>query len=234
MEVTGVGATRILVVDDEPAIRQVVRAYLEREGFTVVTASSGPQALEAFQAQRPDVVILDIMLPGLDGLEVLTRLRQRSDVYVIMLTAKTEEMDRVVGLTLGADDYVPKPFSPHELVARVKAGLRRLRRGAEQAPRLRFGGLELDAAARRVWMDGREVHLTPREFDLLLALAEHRGWVMTRQQLLDRVWGAYYGDARVVDVHIGNVRKKLGPYGRWIVTVRGVGYRFDGEEERDA
>ncbi len=223
------GKARILVVDDEPAILQVVTAYLEKEGFEVYTATSGPEALQAVQMYRPDIIVLDIMLPGMDGLEVLTQLRRESDVYVIMLTAKTEEMDRVLGLSLGADDYVTKPFSPRELVARVKAALRRLRRAPETPQRLTFRGLDIDLAARRVWVEGKEIHLTPREFDLLRALAEHHGWVMTREQLLERVWGEYYGDDRVVDVHIGNLRKKLGPYGRWITTVRGVGYRFDGE-----
>ncbi len=221
---------RILVVDDEPSILQVVRAYLEREGFEVYTATSGPEALQAVQVYKPDVVVLDIMLPGMDGLEVLTRLRQQAnDVYVIMLTARTEEVDRVLGLTLGADDYVTKPFSPRELVARIKAGLRRLRRAAEPPKRLRFPGLDIDLAARRVWVNGEEVHLTPREFQLLQALAERPGWVLTREQLLDRVWGEYYGDTRVVDVHIANLRKKLGPLGRHIATVRGVGYRFDAQ-----
>ncbi len=224
---------KILVVDDEPAILQVVTAYLEKEGFEVYTATSGPEALQAVHTYRPDIVVLDIMLPGMDGLEVLTRLRRDSDVYVIMLTAKTEEMDRVLGLSLGADDYVTKPFSPRELVARVKAALRRLHQKPERPQRLTFRGLEIDVAARRVLVDGKEVHLTPREFDLLQALAEHNGWVMTRDQLLERVWGDYYGDTRVVDVHIGNLRKKLGPYGRWITTVRGVGYRFDGEVEEE-
>lgn len=221
----------ILVVDDEPAIRQVVKAYLEKEGFRVYTAATGTEALQALRAYQPDIVVLDIMLPEMDGLEVLTRLRRESeDIYVIMLTAKTEETDRVVGLTLGADDYVTKPFSPRELVARVKAALRRLRKAPEPPKRLRFRGLDIDVAARRVWVQGQEVHLTPREFDLLVTLAEHRGWVMTRTQLLERIWGSTYADARVVDVHIGNLRKKLGPLGQWIVTVRGVGYRFDGEE----
>jgi two-component system alkaline phosphatase synthesis response regulator PhoP len=173
--------------------------------------------------------VLDIMLPGMDGLEVLTTLRRESDVYVILLTARVDETDRVVGLTLGADDYVTKPFSPRELAARIRAALRRLGKLGSSKPVLLFRGLRIDSAARRVWRNDEELHLTPREFDLLQALAEHNGMVLSREQLLERVWGTYYGDARVVDVHIGNLRRKLGPLGEWIATVRGVGYRFDGE-----
>ncbi len=221
---------KILVVDDEPAIVRAVKGYLEREGFTVYTAEDGPGALKAAQALRPDIIVLDIMLPGMDGLEVMTQLRrQGSKVYIILLTARVEETDRVVGLTLGADDYVTKPFSPRELVARIKAALRRLGTTGVAQRNLVFRGLRIDPAARRVWVQDEEIHLTPREFDLLLALAEHNGMVLSREQLLDRVWGAYYGDDHVVDVHIGNLRRKLGPLGQWIATVRGVGYRFDGE-----
>jgi len=221
---------KILVVDDEPSIVRAVKAYLEREGFTVYTAEDGPGALKAAQAFRPDIIVLDIMLPGMDGLEVMTELRRRgSDVYIILLTARIEETDRVVGLTLGADDYVTKPFSPRELVARIKAALRRLGKSGTERQVLVFRDLRIDTAARRVWLKDEEIHLTPREFDLLQALAEHNGMVLSREQLLERVWGAYYGDDRVVDVHIGNLRRKLGPLGQWIATVRGVGYRFDGE-----
>ncbi len=223
------GKAKILVVDDEPSIVRAVKAYLDREGFEVYTATDGPGALKAARTLRPDVMVLDIMLPGMDGLEVLTTLRRESDVYVILLTARVEETDRVVGLTLGADDYVTKPFSPRELVARIKAALRRLGKAGADRRALVFRGLRIDPAARRVWVEDEEIHLTPREFDLLHALAEHNGMVLSREQLLERVWGAYYGDDRVVDVHIGNLRRKLGPLGRWIATVRGVGYRFDGE-----
>jgi two-component system alkaline phosphatase synthesis response regulator PhoP len=174
------------------------------------------------------------MLPGLDGLEVLARLRRESDVYVLLLTARTEETDKIVGLSVGADDYVTKPFSPRELVARVKAALRRLQ--GEASPvgddeTLTFAHLRIDPQARRVWASGDEVDLTTTEFDLLLALARNAGRVLSREQLLQQVWGYdYYGDDRVVDVHIGHVRQKLGDYGDAIVTVRGVGYRFEDED----
>ncbi len=220
---------KVLVVDDEPPIVRAVQAYLEKEGFQVYTAADGPGALKAARAFRPDVIVLDIMLPGMDGLEVLTTLRRESDVYIILLTARVDETDRVVGLTLGADDYVTKPFSPRELAARIRAALRRLGKTGENKQILLFRGLRIDPSARRVWLHDQELHLTPREFDLLQALAEHNGMVLSREQLLERIWGAYYGDDRVVDVHIGNLRRKLGPLGQWIATVRGVGYRFDGE-----
>ncbi len=224
-------SAKILVVDDEPSILNLVKAYLEKEGYQVYTASDGPSGLKAARAYRPDLIVLDIMLPGMDGLEVLSHLRRDSDAYVILLTAKTEETDRVIGLTVGADDYVTKPFSPRELVARVKAALRRLGTGSRQAApaALVFRGLRIDGAARRVWVDDREISLTPREFDLLLTLAEHRGMVLSREQLLEKVWGGeYFGEIRVVDVHIGHLRQKLAPH-EWIVTVRGVGYRFEAE-----
>ncbi len=220
---------KVLVVDDEPPIVRAVQAYLEREGFQVYTAADGRSALKAARAFRPDVIVLDIMLPGMDGLEVLTTLRRESDVYIILLTARVDETDRVVGLTLGADDYVTKPFSPRELAARIRAALRRLGKTGESKQVLLFRDLRIDPAARRVWLKGQEIHLTPREFDLLQALAEHNGMVLSRAQLLERIWGPYFGDDRVVDVHIGNLRRKLGPLGEWVATVRGVGYRFDGE-----
>ncbi|NOX62767.1 MAG: response regulator transcription factor [Chloroflexi bacterium] len=223
----------ILVVDDEPTIVKTVRAYLEREGYTVHTASDGLQALQAARAFKPDLVVLDIMLPEIDGLEVLRRLRQESDVWVLMLTARAEEMDKVLGLKLGADDYLTKPFSPRELVARVEAILRRGRGLAPSEPKLVFSHLRIDPAARRVWLDGEEVELTPIEFDLLLALARHHGRVLSREQLIELVWGYdYYGDERVVDVHIGRLRKKLERSSlahHLIATVRGVGYRLEDE-----
>ncbi len=178
---------KILIVDDEPNIVDTVQAYLEKEGYTVYTALDGPSALKAARAFRPDLVVLDIMLPGMDGLEVLRRLRQESEVYVLMLTAKTEETDKVVGLSVGADDYVTKPFSPRELVARVKAILRRGRGGDMGEPALTFDRLRIEPDARRVWKDDEPVDLTPIEFDLLHALARHSGMVLSREQLIEQV-----------------------------------------------
>ncbi len=217
---------KILVIDDEPNIRNLVAAYLKPEGYEVYLAEDGPGGLKAARAFKPDVIVLDVMLPGMDGMELLTRLRRESNVYVIMLTAKTEETDKIVGLSLGADDYVTKPFSPRELVARIKAALRRLGSGAPQRDVLSFAHVVIDADARLVEVDGEPVSLTALEFDLLKALAENRGRVMTREQLLEKVWGGeYYGEIRVVDVHIANLRRKLGR-DDLIETVRGVGYRF--------
>lgn len=224
---------KILVVDDEPTIVSTVRAYLEQEGFAVQTAASGPAALQAARAFRPDLIVLDIMLPGMDGIEVLRRLRQDSEVYVLMLTARAEETDKVVGLTVGADDYLTKPFSPRELVARVKAILRRGRGDGAGEPVLAFRRLRIDPDARQVWKDGEAVELTPIEFELLEALARHRGRVLSREQLIEQVWDYdYYGDERVVDVHLGRLRKKVEDdpsHPTLIVTVRGAGYRFEDE-----
>jgi two-component system alkaline phosphatase synthesis response regulator PhoP len=224
--------TKILVVDDERSILDLVTAYLRNEGYEVYTAADGLSALTAARAYQPDLVVLDIMLPGMDGLEVLTRLRRESDVYVIMLTARSEETDKIVGLSLGADDYLTKPFSPRELVARVKAALRRLRSGVgpAEAAMLLFRHVRIDTGRREVSVDGEPVDLTPTEFDLLRTLAEHRGRVLSREQLLQHVWGYdFYGEERVVDVHIAHIRQKLGDE-QFIVTVRGVGYRFEDEE----
>jgi two-component system, OmpR family, alkaline phosphatase synthesis response regulator PhoP len=223
---------KILVVDDEQSILDLVTAYLRREGYEVRTAMDGPGGLKAARAYKPDLIVLDIMLPGMDGIEVLTQLRRESDVYVIMLTAKSEETDKVIGLSVGADDYLTKPFSPRELVARVKAALRRLHDGAGPADTrmLTFRHLRIDPGSRQVWVDGEPVELTSTEFDLLKTLAEHQGMVLSREQLLQQVWGYdFYGEERVVDVHIGHIRQKLGD-DRFIVTVRGVGYRFEDKE----
>lgn len=209
----------------------MVTAYLRPEGYRVFTANNGPSGLAAARAHKPDLIVLDIMLPGMDGIELLTRLRRESDVYVILLTAKTEEIDKVLGLSVGADDYVTKPFSPRELVARIKAALRRLQgaSGPQEGSVLAFRHVRIDAASRQVWFDERPVDLTATEFDLLNTLAEHRGKVLSREQLLEKVWGTnYYGDTRVVDVHLGHIRQKLGGEGL-ITTVHGVGYRFDDE-----
>ena len=218
---------KILIIDDEPSIVNLVVAYLEPEGYEVHTASDGPAGLKAARAFKPDLIVLDLMLPEMDGLELLSRLRRESEVYVILLTARTEETDKVVGLSIGADDYVTKPFSPRELVARIKAALRRLQAPAGAADVLSFAHVRIDAAARTVTVDDGSIELTAIEFDLLRALAENRGRVMTREQLLEKVWGgSYYGEMRVVDVHLGHVRQKLGREDL-IATVRGVGYRFE-------
>jgi len=223
---------KILVIDDEPSIVKLVTAYLKPEGYEVYTAADGEAGLKAARAFKPDLVILDVMLPGMDGIELLSRLRRESDVYVILLTARTEETDKIVGLSVGADDYVTKPFSPRELTARVKAALRRLQTGAGRGVEggvLNFRHVRIDVGARQVTVEEVPVELTAIEFDLFRALAENRGRVLTREQLLDKVWGGtYYGEMRVVDVHLGHVRHKLG-HPDLIATVRGVGYRFEDE-----
>ena len=218
---------RVLVVDDERPIRELVRGYLVREGMEVILAEDGPSGLDAVRDRDPDVVVLDLMLPGLDGIEVCRRLRTFSDAFVVMLTARDEEVDRIVGLSIGADDYMVKPFSPRELVARIKALLRRPR-GAQ--PATTAPGLVVDPARRQVRVDGRPVDLTVIEFDLLAALARDPGVVLTRAQLLDRVWGSdFVGDDHVLDVHVGNLRRKLGDdptSARFVETVRGIGFRL--------
>lgn len=220
----------VLVVDDEGPIREVVRRYLQADGIEVIEAADGPSAMEQFNAHRPDVVLLDVMLPGFDGIEVLRRIRATSDAYVLMLTARTEETDRVIGLSVGADDYVIKPFSPRELTARVKAVLRRPHMTDALTHNGRFGQLRIDTERHEVLIEGRPVQLSALEFDLLAALSTKPGRVFTRRQLLERVWGFdYFGDERVVDVHIRNLRRVLGDEAdapRWIATVRGVGYKF--------
>jgi two-component system alkaline phosphatase synthesis response regulator PhoP len=229
------GTTKILVVDDEEPIVNTLSAYLTREGYTVRTALDGLAALDAARAFVPDLIVLDIMLPGMDGIELLRALRKESDVYVLMLTALTEETDKIVGLTMGADDYMTKPFSPRELVARVKAILRRERSvepaASGAATGLDFRRVRVDPDARRAWKDGAELDLTPIEFDLLFVLARHHGQVLSREQLIEQVWNYdYYGDERVVDVHVGRLRKKIeddAANPTLIVTVRGAGYRFE-------
>ncbi len=225
--------TRVLVVDDEENLVDLVRGYLEREGFSVSAAYDGPSALEAARTENPDVIVLDLMLPGFDGLEVCRRLRQFSDAYVVMLTARTDEVDRIVGLEVGADDYLAKPFSPRELVARLKAMLRRPRANGAAiaglpAPR-RFGELAIDAARHEITLRGSSIPLTAREFALLAALAEQPGRVFTRGQLLEQAWGSGYYDEHLIDVHIANLRQKVEPdpsHPVFVETVRGVGYRF--------
>ncbi|MCL4368661.1 MAG: response regulator transcription factor [Chloroflexi bacterium] len=233
-------ATKVLVVDDEASLLGLVRGYLEREGFAVLTAQDGQAGLDLVQRERPDVIVLDVMLPGLDGVEVCRQVRLFSNAYVIMLTARAAEIDKIVGLSVGADDYLTKPFSPRELVARVKAMLRRPRgatAGADvEEPRpLSFGDLTLDLAGHRVLKGGAEVALTPLEYRLLTALAGSPGRVFTREQLLEKVWGYdFYGDDHVVDVHVASLRKKIEDdpaRPRLLVTVRGAGYRFEPEGE---
>lgn len=221
---------KILVVDDEPSVLKLVEAYLRPEGFEVFTARDGLTGLKSARTLKPDLLVLDLMLPGLDGLDVLAALRRESNLYVILLTAKTDETDKLVGLSVGADDYLTKPFSPRELVARIKAAFRRMQAGgAQAATALSFAHLRLDPGSRQVWVDEIPVELTAMEFDLLHALAAARGRVLSREQLLEAVWGRdYYGDLRVVDVHLGHLRHKLGTPG-FIQTVRGVGYRFEDE-----
>jgi DNA-binding response OmpR family regulator len=225
----------ILIVDDEPTIVEVVELYLRREGFEVLTAADGLAALSAVQHRRPDLVVLDLMLPGMSGLDVTRQIRAGGALPIIMLTARGEETDRVVGLELGADDYVTKPFSPRELVARVKAVLRR----AQPAPApaladahvIALGGLRLDEAARSVTLDGQPIGLTAREFDLLLFLMRHPGQVFTREQLLDNVWGyTFASDMSTVTVHIRRLREKIErdpTKPTFLQTVWGVGYRFE-------
>jgi DNA-binding response OmpR family regulator len=225
---------RIVVADDEAHIRDVVRGYLEAEGFEVVLAADGTEALRVALESSPDLVVLDVTMPGLDGVEVLRQLRTSSDVYVIMLTARAEEVDKLVGLAVGADDYVTKPFSPRELVARIKAVLRRAR-GSEPpnvSELLAFDGLAIDLARREVRRNDTPVELSALEFDLLVALARAPGRVLTRRQLLEQVWGwDFFGDERVVDVHIRSIRRALrdpADAPLLVGTVRGVGYRFLG------
>ena len=222
-------APKILVVEDEASISNLVVSYLRKEGYEVFTAADGPAGLKAARSVKPDLIVLDIMLPGMDGLEVLAQIRREANPYVILLTARSEEVDKIVGLSVGADDYVTKPFSMRELTARVKAALRRLHSGPQVGELLVFNHVRVDAAAHLVWFDDQPVELTAMEFDLLRVLAEHAGMALSREQLLEKVWGTnYYGESRVVDVHIGHLRQKLG--GETVIaTVRGVGYRFDDE-----
>lgn len=221
---------RILVIDDEPSIQNLVTAYLRSEGYEYLSVTDGIQGLKAVRSYQPDVVILDIMLPEMDGLEVLSSLRRESDAYVIMLTAKSEEVDKLVGLSIGADDYLTKPFSPRELMARIKAALRRIQTASSEGDSKKkiysFKRMRIDTGSRRTWVDEKEITLTALEFDLLTALADHHGMVLSRQQLLENVWGYdYFGDLRVVDVHIGHLRSKIGT--EFIDTIRGAGYRFE-------
>jgi DNA-binding response OmpR family regulator len=217
----------ILVVDDESSIVQLVRLYLETEGFAVAVAADGEAALAQFERVGPDLVVLDLMLPRRDGFEVCRELRRRSDVPILMLTARAEDVDAIVGLELGADDYVTKPFNPRALVARVKAILRRTDATARGGRPVEVGNLRIDPRRREAAVADRRLELRAREFDLLAALARDPGVVMTRDTLLEDVWGTDFpGETRTVDVHVAELRKKLGGDGPAIETVRGLGYRL--------
>ena len=220
----------ILVVDDEPTITEVVSRYLQRAGYETRVAGDGPRALALAGDARPDLVVLDLMLPGMDGLEVMRRLRERDRISVILLTAKGEATDRVIGLRLGADDYVVKPFSPAELVARVDAVLRRVDTSQDPEEPVAFDDLQIDPVARRVTVRGEEVQLTVREYELLLHLVRHPGQVFSRDQLMEAVWQySFYSDTSTVTVHIRRLRAKIEEEPsdpRWLQTVWGVGYRF--------
>ena len=225
----------ILVADDEKHIVQLVRLYLSNEGYQVDTAADGQEALEKARRLKPDLIILDLMMPRIDGWEVCRRLRKETNVPVIMLTARTEDVDKIVGLELGADDYVTKPFNPRELVARVKAVLRRAQAQEEPDVTVDVGNVHIDPARREVRVGGKSVQLRAKEFDLLLALAQEEGRVLTREALLSRVWGyTYLGDSRTVDVHVTWLRDKLSGGTAQIQTVRGLGYKLVVPEEVQA
>jgi len=217
----------ILVVDDERNIVELVRLYLEKEGFNVVAANDGEQALVQYERTDPDLVVLDVMLPKLDGFEVCRELRRRGDVPILMLTARSEDIDAIVGLELGADDYVTKPFNPRALVARVKAILRRTDATAKGGRPIQVGDLRIDPRRREASIGDRRLDLRAREFDLLAALARDPGVVLSRDALLEDVWGTDFpGETRTVDVHVAEVRKKLGDDGPQVETIRGIGYRL--------
>lgn len=224
----------VLVVDDEVALAGVVASYLEREGFTVRIARTGPEAVEQAREFEPVVIILDVMLPGFDGLEVCRQVRHFSDAHILMLTARDEEVDKVLGLSMGADDYLVKPFSPRELVARVRAMLRRPRvqPSVRSSDVVELGDLRVDREARRVTVGGNEIDLTRTEFDLLAVMSARPRAAFTRRQLIDAVWGeGWFGDEHVVDVHVGHLRTKLGDDAaepRFVRTVRGIGYGMVG------
>ena len=219
----------ILLVDDEPNIVQLARMYLEREGFRVQAVSDGQSALQAVERHKPALMVLDLMLPVMDGMEVCRRLRlQESPLPILMLTARDEDVDKILGLELGADDYMTKPFNPRELVARVKAILRRGERGQPGSSGVfHLGDLVVDPARREVSVKGQPVELRTQEFDLLIVFAEHKGLVLTREQLLEKAWGyEYYGLSRTVDVHVGHLRRKLSDSSTRIETITGVGYKL--------
>ena len=219
--------TRILVVDDEASIVELEKLYLGREGYLVEGAASGRDALARFDAFNPDLIVLDIMLPDMDGLEVCRQIRAKSDVPILMLSAHREDIDRIVGLELGADDYLTKPFNPHELLARVKAILRRSRAEPSQAQNIILGKMSIDLARYEVSVGGNQVSLRAKEFALLVVFAQNPGIVLSRERLLTQVWGYdFYGETRTVDVHVNHLRDKLAGSGVDIETLRGTGYKL--------
>ncbi len=218
---------RILIVDDEPHIVELAKLYLERDGYQVSGVGTGKDALERLDSFKPDLVILDLMLPDIDGFEVCRQMRVRSDVPILMLTARKEDIDKIVGLELGADDYATKPFNPRELVARVKAILRRYRGDRRPEETIEVGDVRIDLPRHEVTVGGQPIRLRTKEFDLLAALAQNLGIVLSREKLLEIVWGYdYYGETRTVDVHINHLRDKLGGSSGRIETIRGTGYRM--------
>lgn len=220
---------KILIVDDDLHLRKLVRTYAELEDFTCEEAQNGFEALEKLRGGNFDMIVLDIMMPGLDGFETMGELRKWTQIPVILLTARDEEYDKLLGFHLGADDYVSKPFSPKELIARIKAVMKRVDKKQDEP--IEYGELRVETAARTASLGGQALSLTPKEFDLLTVLVRNEHLVLSREQLLQQVWGYdYYGDVRTVDTHIKTLREQLGPYRKWIRTVWGVGYQFEYRE----
>jgi DNA-binding response OmpR family regulator len=219
--------TTILVVDDEPNILELAKLYLEQEGYRVEVVGSGNDALLKLNSVKPSLIILDLMLPDIDGFEVCRQIRKKSDIPILMLTARREDVDKIVGLELGADDYLTKPFNPRELVARVKAVLRRYKSGLKPSQAIEVGNLHIDLARREATIDGQPLRLRTKEFDLLATLAQNLGVVLTRERLLEMVWETdYYGETRTIDIHINHLRDKLSEANTSIETVRGIGYKM--------
>ncbi|OGN93849.1 MAG: DNA-binding response regulator [Chloroflexi bacterium RBG_13_50_10] len=219
--------TTILVVDDEPNILELAKLYLEQEGYRVEVVGNGNDALLKLNSVKPSLIILDLMLPDIDGFEVCRQIRKKSDIPILMLTARREDVDKIVGLELGADDYLTKPFNPRELVARVKAVLRRYKSGLKPGQTIEVGNLHIDLARREATIDSQQLRLRTKEFDLLATLAQNLGVVLTRERLLEMVWETdYYGETRTIDIHINHLRDKLSEANASIETVRGIGYKM--------
>ena len=223
----------VLIVDDEERIRNLIEAYLKKEGYTVICASDGIEALELFNKNKIDIIVLDVMMPGMDGWTVCKEIRKTSNVPIIMLTAKSEEDDEILGFELGADNYVTKPFSPRVLIAKIRSLLKKadlfIKNDSEENS---YDGLVIDELSHSVTIDGNDIYLSPKEFELLLYFTLNKGIVISREKLLDNVWGMdYYGDLRTVDTHVKRLREKLGDRAYLIATVRGSGYKFDTKNE---